>query len=329
MKNICDIIQDILPLYVDAVCSQESRCFVEEHLAECEKCTQTLERLKQSGCEQELIEEKEKVFGHYAREEKKRTVLAGSIMAAFLMIPVIVCLIVNLATGHALDWFFLVLTSLLVLASVTVVPLVTGPDCFLWTTGCFTASLLLLLFTCCLYSKGRWFWIAASGVLLGLSVILLPGIAKRVFEPASFWGHHKGLFACSVDTFLLYLLLLFIGIYAGDRQYWYPAFSIASICVLFLWIVFWCIRYFKVNGWIRAAAVIILAGVFYAVIDRIIGVIIGNPKPAFHSDLTVWNSYTTDDNITLLVLIVCFVAGVVLLTIGIQRKNRAAQKGQE
>ena len=56
MKNICDIIQDILPLYVDAVCSQESRCFVEEHLAECEKCTQTLERLKQSGCEQELIE---------------------------------------------------------------------------------------------------------------------------------------------------------------------------------------------------------------------------------------------------------------------------------
>ena len=32
MKNNCDIIRDLLPLYVDGVCSQESAKLVEEHL---------------------------------------------------------------------------------------------------------------------------------------------------------------------------------------------------------------------------------------------------------------------------------------------------------
>ena len=34
MKNSCDVIRDLLPLYADDACSQESRRVVEEHLAE-------------------------------------------------------------------------------------------------------------------------------------------------------------------------------------------------------------------------------------------------------------------------------------------------------
>ena len=35
-KVSCDIIQDILPLYCDDVCSLDSKKMVEEHLQECE-----------------------------------------------------------------------------------------------------------------------------------------------------------------------------------------------------------------------------------------------------------------------------------------------------
>ena len=35
MKNKCDIVQDLLPLYVDGCCTQGSRELVEEHLKEC------------------------------------------------------------------------------------------------------------------------------------------------------------------------------------------------------------------------------------------------------------------------------------------------------
>ena len=38
-KISCDIIQDMLPLYYDEVCSADSRKMIEEHLQECEKCS--------------------------------------------------------------------------------------------------------------------------------------------------------------------------------------------------------------------------------------------------------------------------------------------------
>ena len=45
-KKQCDIIQDLLPSYVDGICSEASKLWIEEHLAECEACRQTMEMLK-------------------------------------------------------------------------------------------------------------------------------------------------------------------------------------------------------------------------------------------------------------------------------------------
>jgi hypothetical protein len=41
----CDIIKDLLPLYVDNVCSEASRKMVEAHLAECGNCREELENI--------------------------------------------------------------------------------------------------------------------------------------------------------------------------------------------------------------------------------------------------------------------------------------------
>ena len=47
MKNkSCDVILDLLPLYVDGVCSEESSKFVEEHISKCESCKNLLENMK-------------------------------------------------------------------------------------------------------------------------------------------------------------------------------------------------------------------------------------------------------------------------------------------
>ncbi|MCM1044332.1 MAG: zf-HC2 domain-containing protein [Candidatus Gastranaerophilales bacterium] len=45
-KVSCNIVQDILPLYYDAVCSAESRKMVEEHIQECKVCSNMLRQLK-------------------------------------------------------------------------------------------------------------------------------------------------------------------------------------------------------------------------------------------------------------------------------------------
>lgn len=43
MKMSCEIIKDLLPLYHDGVCSNESKAMIEEHLAECDNCKTELD----------------------------------------------------------------------------------------------------------------------------------------------------------------------------------------------------------------------------------------------------------------------------------------------
>ena len=49
MKNInCDIIRDVLPLYLDDVVSNETKEMVEEHLKNCEACKREAAIMKQN-----------------------------------------------------------------------------------------------------------------------------------------------------------------------------------------------------------------------------------------------------------------------------------------
>ena len=46
MKLPCKVIEDLLPLYQDGVCSEESRKLVEEHLLECADCRAVLDEIR-------------------------------------------------------------------------------------------------------------------------------------------------------------------------------------------------------------------------------------------------------------------------------------------
>ena len=45
--NECNIIKDLLPLYIDDVLSDDSRELVEKHLKECTKCADELKKMKE------------------------------------------------------------------------------------------------------------------------------------------------------------------------------------------------------------------------------------------------------------------------------------------
>lgn len=47
MKLICPVVEDLLPLYQDHMCSTESRKMIEAHLADCPNCRQVLEDLQE------------------------------------------------------------------------------------------------------------------------------------------------------------------------------------------------------------------------------------------------------------------------------------------
>ena len=245
MKNVCEIVQDILPLYVDEICSPSSREFIEEHIAECEKCSVTLDNLKRNTIDNSIINEKNTVLDKHFKKTRRTSFTVGIAAAMILMIPVLVTFIVNLATGHALTWFFIVLTSLFVVASVTVVPLVVVRNRFLYTSLGFVGTLLLLLATCCIYTHGRWFFIAATSVLLFFSTVFLPIIAKDYFSNEIFWKKHKGLLVFLSDTVLLYMLIVFVNVFNKNRNTWFPSLAITTVCVLSAWIFFLIVYYYR------------------------------------------------------------------------------------
>ncbi|MDE6675063.1 MAG: zf-HC2 domain-containing protein, partial [Acetatifactor sp.] len=219
MKLNCNVIHDLLPLYADQICSEESRELVEEHLAECGACSALLRQMHNRELETHLKAEAEDVLRHQASLFKRKSAMIGAVIAGIFMIPVLVCLIVNLATGAALDWFFIVLASLITAAALIVIPLVMPENRFLWTLGTFTASLLLLLGVICIYTQGQWFFMVATSVLLGFSVCFLP-FAVHTKPVRAVLGNQKALAVMVSATLFFGLMMLSIGLYTKSSAFW-------------------------------------------------------------------------------------------------------------
>ena len=47
MKITCDVIQDLMPSYIDGILSEDSRALVEEHMGTCQECRKMLEIMKE------------------------------------------------------------------------------------------------------------------------------------------------------------------------------------------------------------------------------------------------------------------------------------------
>lgn len=101
MKYLCNLIKDILPLYHDSICSEESRCAVEEHLRECSDCKQYYEKMcgadiiETLSYDEEAEQKKADSLKNVKKRMKKRTILwivLGAIVGGailYLAIPFI------------------------------------------------------------------------------------------------------------------------------------------------------------------------------------------------------------------------------------------------
>lgn len=160
MNKECEVIQDLLPLYVDDICSDGSRALVEEHLCTCPACSAVLNKLKNCEIEEKLSGEKEEVISQQAKYFKRKSVVAGMIVAGILFIPILVCLIVNITSGSGMGWFFVVLTALMLTASLIVAPLLIPKQKAIWTVS------LSTLFYC----------------------LMMLSIGNLIGNPPAFWG---------------------------------------------------------------------------------------------------------------------------------------------
>lgn len=322
----CGMIQDLLPLYQDEVCSAASRTAVEKHLKECDTCRTVAEKLRNTHFDERMIQEKNGVLKKHAKQERRKTVTIGIGMAGILMIPVIVCLICNIAVGHGLDWFFIVLASLLLTASLTVLPMLVYKNRVLWTLGGFVTSLMLLLLVICIYTRGNWFFLAVIPVIFGLSVLFMPYVIRTIHLPEAF-AERKTLIVILWDTIWLYAVIVTCGFYVKNPQdYWEPALKITTFCLIYLWAIVLIIRYLKLNGWLKAGISMVLTGISVATVSDVVYYITDGTwrMVLLEADFSCWstnaaNANILDANIKLIILLVFVGAGILLMVAGIAK----------
>lgn len=328
-KYDCGLIQDLLPLYHDGICSEESRQAVKEHLETCSECSKIATELDNYEVDEKLSLEKNMILRNHEKKENRRTFKIGIVTACIFMIPLIICLICNLAIEHELDWFFVVLTSLLVTASISVVPLLVPERKAFFTIISFTSSLLLLLATCCIYTGGDWFFVAAASCILGLSLLFAPYLMKQLPLP-KILKHHKGAIVLLWDTIWLYLLIFISGYFVqGDHSYWNIALPVTTYCVLFTWVIFLIARYLKINFFIKSAVIVFLSGVATAFSNDVLKTVFGLEtedsllRADFSSGISNMQSEVMNANVMIIILISCVVASTILLAIGLCNRKKS------
>ena len=129
------------------------------------------------------------------------------------------CLLGNLLSQHALTWFWIVLASELMVASLTLLPtFVPEGRRGLASLGGFTGCLLLLLLVCCLYTGGDWFLIAGVSVLFGMGLVFLP-FALRALPLPEELAHRKVSLYAGIELLLLLALFGVACLYTGGTWF--------------------------------------------------------------------------------------------------------------
>ncbi|MCR4557909.1 MAG: zf-HC2 domain-containing protein [Saccharofermentans sp.] len=267
MKFECDMISDLLPLYKDEICSDTSKKIVEEHLAECPACRKIFNDMNDISIDEKIVKEKNEVIDSQAKFFKRKSAFAGSIIALIFTIPILVCFIVDLATGGGLGWFFIVLAAILTASALVVVPLMMKKNRMFTTMTAFTACVILLLAICCIYTGGNWFFVAASASLFGLTVLFAPFIVYR--RPVNAYvKNQKGLAIMSAYTVTFAIMMACIGLFVGPAQFFPLAMAISAPLAALAWAIFAAVRYIRANAAVKTGVSILAAGIFSGILSH-------------------------------------------------------------
>lgn len=100
-NRICNIVSDLIPLYCDDMCSEESRSAVEEHTAECEKCRRLLE-----SCSAELknVSQKADINSRKIMGRVRRKFLVTAVVSSVAVLFAVLFGIYHL-TGKNMGYF--------------------------------------------------------------------------------------------------------------------------------------------------------------------------------------------------------------------------------
>ena len=100
-KITCDIINDILPLYVDDALSEDSKTAVMEHLATCSKCRQTVSAMSSDINGLDALEAKDNTFFKQIQKKIRKKIVLRILITIFVVLFIWVASDIYLAVHYA------------------------------------------------------------------------------------------------------------------------------------------------------------------------------------------------------------------------------------
>ena len=232
-------------------------------------------------------------------------------------VALLTCFICNLAVGHTLSWFFIVLTALL--CAYSFIPTFTSffksKKLLVFTVTSYL-SICLLLFTCAVYTDGLyWLPVACIGTLMGyilvFGTILLSRTKLSCFK-----------FVIAFTAVLVLTILLLLCVYS-----WQP-FMLGSAILITIYAyipVIFCavICMFALDGFLKAGICAIVASCMYYCMGHVTNALFGLNENHYEVDFHNWAQCVTG-NVHLIVITAMLFTSAVLFVIGFWRiqKNK-------
>lgn len=327
----CEIVQDLLPLYYDDVCSPSSKKFIQHHLEDCESCRKLYEELKNDSVDRIMAKETQGVLERHARKERTAAYKAGLIISVLLLIPVFITLLVSMATGDGLGVFSVVTASMMLIAALTVVPLMTSQKKLAKSILAGVIALLLIIFFVDRMNGGGQFLLLAIPTIFGLSLPLFPFMIREISLPPVL-SDKKALITMIWDTAWLFLTIFIVCNQSGDLEGMRDGSIVAVIMMAGVWLIFLTARYLPVNRWIKSGIIVMITGIWMAFSNDVFLLLAEQKRQLtiLSADFTDWTSSASiNGNVYLIALVVGIVSGIILLSVGLlKNKKNGLSKGK-
>ena len=197
MKGECNIIKDILPLYVEDIVSEDTAAFVEEHINHCDDCLTKLEELQKQNVldtgRESSIQEDTDALKAFKKEWSRNNLIKGAKMSAITFICILVTgtivpytLLLALAEAHFYYKSPIILTYL---------------------------GVFVILSVLCVVAKRRGvlaLYYAGAVISSLISYICTPFLL-----PSEDWGYYFKPFTAQMFTVVVMILMLLLQLFLG------------------------------------------------------------------------------------------------------------------
>lgn len=231
-------------------------------------------------------DENQRKVERMAQKYRKLIIIYNTVVFLGYISAIIPCFITFVIKEHRPSEFFILLTSLMMTASVLNVPFFVEKNKALVSLGSFYISLNLLFLSGSIYSGERWFLMAFLSVITSVCILILPFIVRR--NPL--FKNNKALICMIADTVSILLTVIYGTLRYGTVSDMRDGIFISIWGLSLVWIIFAVFRYAKINVFFKISAVFLIFAVYVFFADAFVSVLGINGELGFTYDDKSYNN---------------------------------------